>query len=340
MVHLITGGSGFIGSKLAQRLLRSGERVRILDIVDDPLRSPEIEYLQGSVADRDVVACVMQGVDVVHHHAALVAQSSAGSAYWSVNRDGAAIVAQESVRAGVARIVHVSSTSIYGLPPAGPITSVTNPAPFEAYGRSKLAGEQIMHAVCNDARLPLVTIRPRVTLGPGRLGIFDILFDWISEGKRIPVIGSGKQIQQFVHVDDLIDFYMLALDNDLRGYFNVGTDRFQSLETDLENLIGYAKSASEVRTIPVWPAVTTLQLMHAFRASPLGPWHYKTYHRDCYFETEPLTALGWTPRYSNSEMLQESYDWFLANRYEYGVGNSPHRSKLRQGMLRLVKAFF
>ena len=339
MVHLITGGSGFIGARLAHRLLGTGARVRILDIVDDALRSPEVEFLHGSVTDREMVAEAMQGVEIVHHHAALVAQTSARSTYWSVNRDGAAIVAQEAVRAGVERIVHVSTTAIYGMPPAGPITLATIPAPFEAYGQSKLAGEQIMHAACKDARRPLITIRPRVTLGAGRLGIFDILFDWISEGRRIPVIGSGKQLQQFVHVDDLIDFYMLALEKGLGGDFNVGTDRFDSLGADLENLIDNVKSASQVLPLPVWPTVATLQLLHAFGASPLGPWHYKTYHRDCYFETEPLTALGWKPRYSNAEMLMESYDWFLANRHNTESGGSPHRSNLRQGALRLVKAF-
>jgi len=337
MQHLITGGSGFIGTLIARRLRDRGDRVRIIDVRDDASRPADIEFVQGSVTDRDAVARAMRGADIVHHNAALVAQSAAGRRYWDVNLTGTQTVAEEAARSGVRGIIHLSTTAVFGLPPHGPITSATVPAPIEDYGKSKLAGEQAMQAVCERAGIPLLTIRPRVTLGAGRLGIFQILFEWIRDGRSVYVIGDGQQKQQFIHVSDLTDFYMFALERGVSGTFNVGTDRFGTLREDLEALILHAGSASRVRGLPVWPAIQALRLLHAAHLSPLTPWHYRTYHRDTYFDTEPLTALGWKPRYSNLDMLTESYDWYLANQ-QAGDDASPHRSNLGQGFLRVIKA--
>ena len=340
MRHLITGGSGFIGNLVARRLHERGEQVRVLDVWADPLRPPDIEYVECSVTDRDGVARAMQGIDLVHHNAALVAQTDAGRQYWQVNVEGSRIVAEAAARAGVQAIIHTSSTSVYGIPEDQPITSATPTRPVEPYGRSKLAGERAVEEVCQRHGIPLLTLRPRATLGAGRLGIFQILFQWIKENRSVYVIGSGDIRFQFIHARDLMDFYMLALDAGRSGTYNVGTDRFGTLRGDLERLIRYAGSTSEVRSLPEGLTINTLRLLYWLRVSPLVPWHYLTYHKACYFDIEPLLAMGWQPRYGNLDMLQESYDWFLANAEQWDGGQrSPHRSPIRQGVLWLVKQF-
>ena len=340
MRHLITGGSGFIGNLVARRLRERGEQVRVLDVWADPSRPADIEHVECSVLDRDGVARAMQGIDVVHHNAALVAQTDAGRQYWQVNVEGSRIVAEAAARAGVQAIIHTSSTSVYGIPEDQPITSATPTRPVEPYGRSKLAGERAVEEVCQRHGIPLLTIRPRATLGAGRLGIFQILFQWIKENRSVYVIGSGDIRFQFIHARDLMDFYMLALDAGRSGTYNVGTDRFGTLRGDLERLIRYAGSTSEVRSLPEGLTINTLRLLYWLRVSPLVPWHYLTYHKACYFEVEPLLAMGWQPRYGNLDMLQESYDWFLANAGQRDDGQrSPHRSPIRQGVLWLVKQF-
>jgi nucleoside-diphosphate-sugar epimerase len=340
MRHLITGGSGFVGDLVARRLCERGERVRVLDVWSDPSRPAEIEYVECSVLDRAGVARAMQGIDVVHHNAALVAQTDAGANYWQVNVEGSRIVAEEAARAGAQAIIHTSSTSVFGIPEDQPITNATPTRPVEPYGRSKLEGERVVDAICQRHGLPLITIRPRATLGAGRLGIFQILFQWIKENRSVYVIGSGDIKFQFIHAYDLMDFYMLALDAGRSGTYNVGTDRFGTLRGDLERLIAYARSTSKVKSLPAGLAINALRLLYWLRLSPLVPWHYLTYHKACYFDVEPLLAMGWRPHYSNREMLQESYDWFLANAAQRGDGQrSPHRSPLRQGVLWLVKQF-
>ena len=337
MNHLITGGSGFIGDLVARRLLERGEQVRVLDIWSDPSRPSDIEYVECSVLNRAGVARAMQGVDVVHHNAALVAQTDAGANYWQVNVEGSRIVAGEAARAGVQAIIHTSSTSVFGIPEDQPITNATPTRPVEPYGRSKLEGERVVDAICAEHGIPLITIRPRATLGAGRLGIFQILFQWIKENRRVYVIGSGDIKFQFIHAHDLMDFYMLALDAGSSGTYNVGTNRFGTLRGDLERLIAYAGSTSKVKSLPTGLAINTLRALYWLRLSPLVPWHYLTYHKPCYFDAEPLLAMGWRPRYSNMDMLQESYDWFVAHADDKTAQRSPHRSPIQQGVLWLVR---
>lgn len=344
MKHLITGGSGFIGNLTARRLRERGEEVRVLDIWADPSRPSGIEYVESSVLNRDGVGAAVRGVDVVHHNAALVAQTDAGRDYWNVNVEGTRIVVEEAAKAGVKAIVHVSSTAAYGIPPKGAITSETPLKPVEPYGKSKRAGELIAEEICSSHQIPLITIRPRATLGAGRLGIFQVLFEWIKENRNVYVIGSGNIKFQFIHAHDLMDFYMLALDAGKSGTYNVGTDRFGTLRGELTELIRYAGSKSQVRSLPEGLTIQTLRLLYWLRLSPLVPWHYLTYHKECYFDVEPLLQMGWKPKYSNAEMLRESYDWYCANARQAmagsipgGISGSPHRSPLRQGVLWLVK---
>lgn len=166
MKHLITGGSGFVGNLVARRLRERGKQVRVLDVWQDPSRPKDIEYVECSVLDREGVARAMQGMDVVHHNAALVAQTDAGRDYWRVNVEGARIVAEEAARAGVEAIIHTSSTSVFGIPEDQPITHATPTRPVEPYGRSKLAGEEVVDAICHAHGIPLITIRPRPRSAP------------------------------------------------------------------------------------------------------------------------------------------------------------------------------
>jgi len=339
MRHLITGGSGFIGNLVARRLRERGETVRVLDVWSDPTRPADIEFVEGSVLDAGRIAEAMRDVDVVHHNAALVAQQSRrGDALHAVNVDGSRIVAEAAMASRVRAVVHVSSTAIYGMPPDGPITAHTEPRPFEPYGQSKLKGERVMAEICGRASIPLITIRPRATLGAGRMGIFDILFDWIAHNKRVHVIGDGSNLMQFIHAHDLMDFYMLALDSGRHGTYNVGTDRFGTLRDDLESLIRDVGSRSRVTGLPARPAEAALAALYHLGVSPLVPWHYRTYRHSCWFDVSPLLAMGWRPAYSNGDMLRESYAWHRSLKERPATpGLSAHRAPLKQGFLALAK---
>jgi len=251
MRHLVTGGSGFLGNLIARRLLERGENVTVLDIWEDPTRPQEIQFINADICDREAVAKAMQGVDIVHHNVALVPLTKSGEKFWQVNVEGSRIAAEEAVKAGVKSFIHMSSSAIFGVVDKCPITAETPPKPAEIYGRGKLAGEMAVREIAEKSGMKLVVIRPRTILGHGRLGIFQILFKWINEGRTIWIIGQGNGGYQFIHANDLMDAYMIALDRDKPGIYNVGTNRFGSLREALENLIRHTGSKSKVKSLPV-----------------------------------------------------------------------------------------
>ena len=338
MRHLVTGGSGFLGHLIARRLLERGQVVRILDIWDDPGRSADIEYMHCDIRDRQGVARAMQGIDVVHHNVALVPLTKSGRLFHEVNVDGSRIAAEEAARAGVQAFIYMSSSAVFGVTEA-PMSESAEPQPAEIYGRAKLAGEMAARRIFAAAGLPAIVIRPRTILGGGRLGIFQILFDWIRDNRSVYVVGGGNNRLQFVHADDLMDLYMLALDQEKPGVYNVGTDRFDTLRRELEGVVEYAGSTSRVKSLPRSLTIQTLRLLDWLRLSPLAPYHYMTYHRNVFFDIKPLLEMGWKPRYSNQEMLRESYDWFVTNfdRMKAEKAGSVHRRPVRELALRIVK---
>jgi nucleoside-diphosphate-sugar epimerase len=336
--HLVTGGSGFLGNLIARRLRARGEQVAILDIWDEPSRDKDITYINADIRDRDKVRAAMQGMDVVHHNVALVPLTKSGSLFWEVNVDGSRLAAEEAARAGVGSFIHMSSSALFGAAKASPITLDTPPSPIEIYGRGKLAGEVAVREVCERAGLPLIVVRPRTILGEGRLGIFQILFDWIADGKAVYTLGSGDVKFQFVHAHDLMDAYTAALDAGRPGVYNVGTDRFGTLREALERLIAYAGTTSRVRSLPLGPSILALRILDTLRLSPLAPWHYLTYGKEFHYDVSALHALGWKAKYSNDEMFKESYDWFLAHRGDaQAAGGSAHRTAVPQKLLRLLR---
>ncbi len=338
-MHLVTGGSGFLGSHVVRRLRAEGESVRVLDVIDSPDRPPGTEFVACDVRDERGVRDAMKGVRFVHHNVALVPLAKAGAAFRGVNVNGTRIAANAALDAGVRLFIHMSSSAVFGIPDACPITSATPPAPVEVYGRAKLAAEQVVLRAARKG-LPSLILRPRTILGPGRLGIFQILFEWIRDNRNIYVIGKGDNPFQFIHVDDLVTAALLGAERETQGVFNVGAERYSTLREDLAATVMHAGSRTGIVGLPVGLTVSALKVLDVLRICPLAPWHYLTYHKPFYFDlSESEKQLGWRPRYGNVETLIEAYDWFIEHGSQAGPARarSLHRDPVKQGVLRLLK---
>ncbi len=343
MTHLITGGSGFVGSVIAKRLIEKGEKVRVLDIWQNHDLPKEVEFLLGDVTNEADVKKAMQGIKYVHHNAALVPLSKANQRYKEVNLGGTEIVMKVAKENQVAMFSHMSSSAVYGIPDQMPITQQTKRNPIEIYGQSKYDGENIVLAEMAKADgMKCAIVRPRTIIGTERLGIFEILFDWIKDGANIFIIGKGNFPFQFVHVEDLSDVSIRACMMEKPGVYNMGTDRYGNLRDDLQNLCNYANTGSKVKSLPEKLTIYSLLMFDKLGLSPLSPWHYLTYHKPFVFDSEYVyQALEFRPKYSNEEMFKIAYDWFIKSYDQKKVDQSAsaHKSPVKQGILKVAKMF-
>jgi nucleoside-diphosphate-sugar epimerase len=338
MLWSISGGAGFLGLHLARRLLADGHEVRTLDVV--PLDDAELERsvveLRGDVRDRDSVGKLVQGANVVvHAAAALPIQASRGSIR-SVNVGGTENVLRAADDADVRRVVFISSTAVYGVPEKHPIEEDDPLVGVGSYGESKIDAE----GLCRVAAVETTIVRPKTFIGAERLGVFEILFDWIREGRRIYTLGKGHNRYQLLAVEDLVDAIVRAAvePKAARATFNIGATEFGTVRSDLQALIDHAGSSSRLQPVPVKPAEIALRGLELLRVSPLAEWHYKTAHKDSFVDvTKAQRLLGWQPRLSNRDALIETYDWYLANRGRVGGAGVTHRVPWNQQALGLLK---
>lgn len=336
---LVTGGSGYLGETVFQKLVERGDTVRVLDIVDNEDRPKHVEFVQGDIRDPDAVKRAVQGMNVVHHNVAQVPLAKDREKFWSVNVDGTRILCAAALRAGVEKVVLVSSSAIYGVPPRNPVDLGVAPAPKEAYGRAKLAGERVADRFIAEG-LDVSIVRPRTVLGHGRLGIFQILFEWVRRGRPIYTLGDGSNRYQFVHADDLVDVCLRADRIPGRRVLLAGADRFGTMRELLEGLVAHAKTGSPIRALPFRATQAAMFVTSKLGLSPLGDYHTLMYGREMFFDvSETKRVLGWSPRYSNAEMIAESYDWYVSHRDEVlsRKNASHHRSPVRLGVLKILE---
>src|SRR5436190_5057942 len=334
MRYAITGGAGFLGLHLARRLLADGHEVRTLDTspLDDAELERSVEELRGDIRDADAVRRVCAGADVVVHAAAALPIQASRASIRAVNVDGTANV----LEAATGRVVFISSTAVYGVPEKHPIEEDDPLVGVGWYGESKMDAERL----CRVAAAETVIVRPKTFVGPERLGVFEILFDWIREGRRIYVLGRGHNRYQLLAVEDLVDAIVRAstVPEAANEVFHVGAKEFGTVREDLQALIDHAGSDSRLTPVPVKPAELILRALELARLSPLAEWHYKTAHRDSFLDVSKAERiLGWSPRLSNEQTLIETYDWYLANRGQVGAAGVTHRVPWNQQALGLLK---
>jgi nucleoside-diphosphate-sugar epimerase len=339
MTTLITGGSGYFGSLLLERLGKTGTPCRVFDLVDADDRPSDVEFRQGDIRDFAAVLDACRGVEVIHHNVAQVPLAKDRHLFESVNIEGTENLLRAAREARARKTVVTSSSAVFGIPRSNPVTEETEPTPMEGYGRAKAEAEARCRCYA-ERGLDVTIVRPRTILGHGRLGIFQILFEWVRTGYNIPVLGKGDNLYQFVHADDLADACIRAAARPGPTRYNIGSDRFGSMRQTLEALCRHAGTGSRVVSIPMRPAELGMRLTSALGISPLGAYHALVYGKSLYFDvTKAKAELGWQPRYSNEEMIVQSYDWYLAHRdlVLRARGASHHRSPVKQGVLNLVK---
>jgi nucleoside-diphosphate-sugar epimerase len=333
---LVTGGSGYFGTTLIQRLLDDGVRVRNFDLNPPTGPTAGVEFMQGDIRDLVLVAKACDGIDVVFHNVAHQPVSKDPDLMESVNVGGMRTLLEAAEATGIRKVVHTSSAAVYGRTP--PRVESAALAPVEPYGRAKARAEEL----CRDAiagGLDVTIVRPQAVVGHGRLGIFEILFDWIAAGDPVFVFGRGDNRFQFVHAGDLADACLLAANRPGPASYNLGAADFGTMREAFEGLVAHAGTGSRIASIPTRPARLAMGALGRLGLAPFGPYHWLLFGEEQWVDiTKAREELGWQPRESNHSMLCEAYDWYLANRDTLdGEGRSLHQTPTKQGALQAVR---
>ncbi|EKD78620.1 MAG: hypothetical protein ACD_41C00310G0004 [uncultured bacterium] len=344
MTIFVTGASGFLGINLVRYLLQQHQTVIGYDLAE--FSYPErqtIKFIQGDIRAATQLHAAMAGADAVVHCAAALPLYSKADIF-STDIDGTTNVLKAAEQLGIQRVVHISSTAVYGIPDHHPLCEDDQLDGVGPYGQAKIAAE----AVCVQYRqkgLCVSILRPKSFIGPERLGVFALLYDWAKDGKGFPMIGNGHNRYQLLDVEDLCVAIYLCLTKDaatVNDTFNIGAKVFTTMGEDYQAVLDRAGFRKTVIGFPAAPMIWTLRILELLHLSPLYKWVYETASKDSFVSIEKAERqLGFKPRYSNKQALIRNYEWYLANlnNFEQTSGVS-HRVPWKQGILKIAKAFF
>ena len=341
----ITGISGFLSINLVRHLLENGfTDIAGIDLVD--FEYPErdrINFLQGDIRNKADLQKSMKDVDVVIHTAAALPLYSPEDIY-TTDIIGTRNVLEQAKAYGAKRFIHISSTAVYGVPDHHPLFETDRVYGVGPYGEAKVKAEEI----CQEFRengLCVPILRPKSFVGPERLGVFAIFYEWASQGKNFPMIGSGNNRYQLLDVEDLCNVILsccILPPERVNTTFNIGAAEYTTMKEDYQAVLDTAGFNKKIIPFPASPVVAVLKVLEFLKLSPLYPWIYETASKDSFVSIDKaIDKLGYKPKYSNKQALLRNYTWYLQNKDTFSGGSGvSHRLPWKQKALKLAKIFF
>lgn len=341
----VTGAAGMLGSHLVARLAADGHDVTGVDLRPAEHTPSGARHLIADIRDGAALDRAFAGADALVHCAAAL-PSYPVDQIRSITVDGTRTVLTAAERARIPRVTHISSTAVYGLPKRVPTPEEHPREPVDPYSRAKAEAEE----VCEEFRargMCLPVLRPKTFVGPGRMGLFSMLFEWADEKRNFPVLGRGDVRIQMFGMADLVDVVIRVLEappeiaNDV---YNVGAAEFGTIREDFQAVLDAAGHGKRVVSLPAGPALAVLRGLERSGLSPVyGRLLYKLLD-DSYVDISRATErLGFRPRQSNRDAVLRTYDWWRTlppARATTGTGGRTSRDPWRQGALGLAKVFF
>ena len=341
----ITGGAGFLGINLVRYLLSKNiTRIKVIDIAD--FNYPELQkitFLKADIRNPGAWEYLLKEADIVIHTAAALPLYSKDDIY-STEVSGTEDVLEAAYKNNVKRFIHISSTAVYGIPDHHPLYETDRLQGVGAYGEAKILAEE----ACLKYRkkgMVVSILRPKSFIGPERLGVFALLYDWADSARNFPVLGSGNNRYQFLDVEDLCAAIYLCMtqpDGVVNDVFNIGAKKFTTIKEDYQAVLDYAGFGKKIIGFPAGPAILLLRILEFFHLSPLYKWIYETVDKDSFVSIEKSEKiLGFSPVFSNQDALIRNFKWYRENRQNFVKSSGvSHRVPWKQGILAALKIFF
>lgn len=324
MRHVLFGGDGFVGRQLAKDLVERGEAVVVADINrGEVAHYRDARFVFCDVTDPTSVKAVgVKADDMVYNLSAkmlspIQVRAKRHDFFWPVNYHGAEHIMKAVADAGGDRLVHFTTDMIYGHTKAWPMTEDHSVEPLGEYGLSKWKTE-LLAQEWREKGMNISIFRPRLIIGPGRLGILAKLFKLIDWNLPVPMIGSGKNPYQFISVFDCAKAARLAWEKGVpNSAYNLGSDNPPPVRKLLGDLIRHAGSKSILIPTPGFAVKRTLDLLDLVNMPIMDPEQYLIADEDCLLDcTRAKQELGWTPDFRDEDMLIAAY-----TEYRRGLDN-------------------
>lgn len=315
---LVTGCTGFLGRYVVEYLINKGIEVIGIDYRESysPIVHSNYREYICDIRDYDSVRKAGCGhIDVLIHLAAIpsIAKGTL-ELYQSVNVGGTENIVRVAKELGAKRVIYTSSSTVYGKPELCPIKEDFKTPPIGKYGSTKLAAEKLILDLNQpDSDIRGIVIRPRVIMGPGRMGIFDILFNAVYQSSTVFIIGNGLNRFQFTDVRDLCDVITRFLTLGRGGLYNVGCDTKLTVNELLLGLIVHSGRKSRLLHLPTAPIKFLLHILNKVNISPLMEEQFNIADLDFVLDTSKVrNELDWAPKYTDLQCLSNAYDWWVA----------------------------
>jgi|TARA_B100001939_G_scaffold50425_1_gene39665 nucleoside-diphosphate-sugar epimerase len=331
----ITGGSGFLGSNIIEILKKKN-----IDFVNFDLLPPEKykeNYLKGDIRDVDSLKIALKGCNKIIHAAASLPLNK--KLFTEINVKGTENLVELANYHNIEHFTYISSSSIFGTKNEEIMNEETIPSPVEQYGKSKYLGELVVTEKL-DSNISRNFVRSRTIVGKNRLGIFDMLFDFSKNNRPVFLIGNGNNIIQLIDVEEISEVIVRLTRDSITGSFNLGNNDYTTINDTFKNFINSIKSKSKIIHLPVIPSVMILFLLDKLNLSPFGPWHYKSFHKSCYFESsKAYDAINFFPSKNNSEILSESFKHYVDDSGKQVKSTSTHKNTLDFKIFKIFNLF-
>jgi len=328
MKHVLIGGNGFVGRELVRQLIEgAAQEILVIDLPESFNEYPELRNKSVRYAKLDIGAphaldqIALDPSDVIHHLATRLITPNRPRFGRDEYFRHCAVAGTREVLAwmkqnGSRSLVFWSTDMVYGPAIEIPRRESHPRRPFGPYGRSKVAAEDLIGEAVKAGDIHCTIFRPRLILGPGRLGILAILFKAVDMGLPMPLIGPGENRFQFVSVADCARASVLAAKAGCpNGVYNLGTE---NSPTEYELLTGFVKqtgSKTKVIRTPGWLVKSALRLLDTIKMSPLDPEQFEIADLEVTLDTSAAQRdLGWTSTQSDEELLLAAFRSYKESR--------------------------
>tara|TARA_B100000287_G_scaffold375563_1_gene376145 strand:- start:4991 stop:6031 length:1041 start_codon:yes stop_codon:yes gene_type:complete len=334
---LITGGSGFVGSAIVEKLLNQGHKITNIDLIDAQINHENYKYVPEDILNKESISKYFNGVDVVIHAAAKLPLHKKKSSYELVNIQGTKNIVDLSNESSVEYFMYLSSSAIMGKQNLE-ISENSEPNPFEPYGISKYKGELIIKDTLNKS-IKYSMIRPRTVVGDERLGIFGLLFSFFKNSIPVFLLGNGKNCLQLIDKDELVEVIVRLIEHNIQGVFNLGNNDSATIYETFFEFKKIIKSESKIVKLPKKITMLILTILDKLNLSPFAPYHYKAFGESVMFTSSKAYEItNYFPKKNNVEILHNAY-----KNYEFIQNDdesvSTHKKDINLKIFRILKIF-